>query len=57
MMRWVVGSIHHDGPIEPFLGPASASRLVYQRLGICHPLCGMMHIKEPLRLIRTSSCK
>ena len=43
MMRWVVGSVLHDGPNEPFLGPASASRLVYQRPW--YPVCGMMHIK------------
>ena len=23
--------------------------------GMCHPVCGMMHIKEPLLLIRKSS--
>ena len=31
MVRWVVGSIPHGGPIELFLVPASAPRLVYQR--------------------------
>ena len=31
MVRWVVGSILHGGPIELFLVPASAPRLVYQR--------------------------
>ena len=36
------------GPIELFLVPASAPRLVY------YPLCGMMHIKEPLLLIGKS---
>ena len=33
------------GPIELFLVPVSAPRLVY------YPVCGMMHIKEPLLLI------
>ena len=28
MVRWVVGSIPHGGPIELFLVPASAPRLV-----------------------------
>ena len=28
MVRWVVGSILHGGPIELFLVPASAPRLV-----------------------------
>ena len=29
MVRWVVGSILHGGPIELFLVPASIPRLVY----------------------------
>ena len=32
MVRWVVKSILHGGPIELFLIPASAPRLVYQML-------------------------
>ena len=43
MVQWVVGSILHGGPIELFLVPASAPRLVYQR-----------HIKEPLLLINVA---
>ena len=35
-----------DGPIELFLAPAS---------GMCYPVCGMVHIKEPLLLIDKSS--
>ena len=31
MVRWVVGSILHGGPIELFLVPSSAPRLVEQR--------------------------
>ena len=31
MVRWVVGSILHGGPIGLFLVPVSAPRLVYQR--------------------------
>ena len=30
MLRWVVGSILHSGPIELFLVPAHAQRLVQQ---------------------------
>ena len=41
MVRWVVG------PIELFFVPASA--------GMCYPVCGMVHIKEPLLLIGNSS--
>ena len=55
MVRWVVGSILHGRPIELFLVPASAPRLVEQRSCMCHPVCGMVHIKEPLLLIGKSS--
>ena len=41
-----------SGPIELFLVPASAPRLV---CGMCNPDCGMVHIKEPLLLIGKSS--
>ena len=37
------------GPIELFLVPASAPR------HLCYPVCGMVHIKEPLLLIKKSS--
>ena len=48
------------GPIELFLVPACAPRLVSlarvnKGLGMCYPVCGMMHIKEPLLLIGKSS--
>ena len=39
------------GPIGLFLVPASAPRLVQQ----CYPVCGMVHIKEPLLLIDKGS--
>ena len=56
MVRWVVGSIlHGGGPTELFLVPASAPRLVKQSRGICYPVCGMVHIKEPLLLIDKSN--
>ena len=31
MVRWIVGSILHGGPIELFFVPASVPRLVQQR--------------------------
>ena len=31
MLRWVIGSIPHGGPIELFPVPASAPRLVSQK--------------------------
>ena len=39
-----------SGPIELFLVTASAPRL-----GMCYPVCGMVHIKEHLLLIGKSS--
>ena len=44
------------GPIELFLVQASAPRLVYNKdRGMCYPVCGMVHIKDPLLLIGKSS--
>ena len=50
MVRWVVGSILHGGLIEPVLHDRCN-----KGRGMCHPVCGMMHIKEPLLLIGKSS--
>ena len=63
VVRWVIGSIPHDGPIELFhrcivhtdLVPASSPRLVNKSRSLCYHVCGMVHIKEPLLLIRKSS--
>ena len=57
MVRGVVGSILHGGPIE--LGYVSF-QLVFNdwcNKGRCmyYPVCGMVHIKEPLLLIGKSS--
>ena len=49
MVRWVVGSVLHGGPIELFLVPTSVPRLVYQRPWYVPSLT--VHIKEPLLLI------
>ena len=43
-----------SGPIKLFLVPAISHRVTKAR-GMCHPVCGMMHIKEPLQLIGHSS--
>ena len=43
------------GPIDLFLVPASAPRLVNKGHGMIYPVCGMVHIKEPLLLIGKSS--
>ena len=53
MGRWISPS--WGGPIELFLVPASAPRLVIKGCDMYYPVCGMMHIKEPLLLIGKSS--
>ena len=49
MVRWVVGSISHSGPTERFLDWCNKGR------GMYYPLCGIVHIKDPLLLIGKSS--
>ena len=44
-----------SGPIELFLVPASASQWYNKVRGMCNPVCGIVHIKEPLLLIGKSS--
>ena len=44
-----------SGPIELFLVPANAPRRCNKGRGMCYPVCGMVHIKEPLLLIGKSS--
>ena len=56
MVRWVIGSILHGGPIELFLIPATVLHNWCNKVcGMCYPVCGMVHIKEPLLLIE--SCR
>ena len=38
------------GPIELFFAPASAPDWYNKSRGMYYPVCGMMHIKEPLLL-------
>ena len=47
MVRWVVGSIL---PFQPVL-----HNWCNKGCGMCYPVCGMVHIKEPLVLIDKSS--
>ena len=51
MVRCVIGSIPHGGHIELFLVQASSPRLVNKGHAMRYPVCGMVHIKEPLLLI------
>ena len=55
MVRWVVGSIPHDGPTEPFLVPASAPQLVLQRLWNVLPCLWDDAYKRTLLLIGKNS--
>ena len=55
MVPRVIGSILHCGPNELFLVPGSAPRYRDKGRGMCYPICGMLHIKEPLLIIGKSS--
>ena len=48
IMQWVVRSIPHGGPFEIFFCSTDWYNI---GCGVCYPLCGMVHIKEPLLLI------
>ena len=50
MVRWVVGSILHG--VDPQL---VLHNWCNKGRGMCYPVCGMVHIKEPLLLIDKSS--
>ena len=56
MVRWVVGSILRG--VDP-LGYFSFQPVLHdwcnKGCGMCHPVCGMVHIKELLLLIGKSS--
>ena len=56
MVRWVVGSILHG--VDP-LSYSSFQPVLHdwynKGRGMCYPVCGMVHIKEPLLLIDKSS--
>ena len=45
MVQWVVGLIPSGVPIELFLVPASAARLVYQKSWYVLSCMGVLHIK------------
>ena len=53
MGRWIDPS--SGRPIELFLVPASVHDWCNKGCGMCYPVCGMVHIKEPLLLIGKSS--
>ena len=55
MVRWVVGSIHGVDPLSYFSFQPVLHNWCNKGRGMCYPVCGMVHIKEPLLLIDKSS--
>ena len=56
MVRWVVGSILHGvDPLSYFSFQPVLHDWCNKGRGMCHPVCGMVHIKELLLLIDKSS--
>ena len=56
MVRWVVGSILHGvDPLNYFSFQPVLHDWCNKGCGMCYPVCGMVHIKEPLLLIDKSS--
>ena len=55
MVRWVVGSIRHGvDPLSYFSFQPVLHDWCDKDRGMCNPVCGMVHIKEPLLLIGQS---
>ena len=56
MVRWVTGSILHGvDPLSYFSFQPVLHNWCNKGHGMCYPVCGMVHIKEPLLLIDKSS--
>ena len=56
MVRWIVGSILHGvDPLSYFSFQPVLHDWCNKGCGMCYPVCGMVHIKEPLLLINKSS--
>ena len=56
MVRWVVGSILHGvDPLSYYSFQPMLHDWCNKGRGMCYPVCGMVHIKEPLLLIGKSS--
>ena len=56
MVRWVVGSnLHGVDPLSYFSFQPVLHDWCNKGRGMCYPVCGMVHIKEPLLLIDKSS--
>ena len=56
MVRWVVGSIFHGvDPLSYFSFQPVFYDWCNKGRGMCYPVSGMVHIKEPMLLIEKSS--
>ena len=56
MVRWVIRSILHVvNPLSYFLFQPVLHDWCNKGCGMCYPVCGMVHIKEPLLLIIKNS--
>ena len=56
MVRWVVGSILHGvDPLSYFSFQPVLHDWCNKGCSMCYPVCGIVHIKEPLLLIGKSS--
>ena len=55
MVQWVIGSILHGGPMSYISFQPVLHNSCNKGCGMCYPVCGMMHIKEPLLLIGKNS--
>ena len=56
MVRWVVGSILNGvDPLSYFSFQPLLHDWCNKGRGMCYPVCGMVHIKEPLLLMGKSS--
>ena len=56
IVRWVIGSILHGvEPLSYFSFQPVLHNWCNKGCGMCYPVCGMVHIKEPLLLIDKNS--
>ena len=51
MVWWVVGFISHGGPINYFLFQPVLHKWCNKGHGMCHPVRGMVHIKDPFTIM------
>ena len=55
MVQWVVGSILHGLNTLSYFSFHPAFHNWYNKVCMCYPVCGVVHIKEPLLLIGNST--